>query len=218
MKLSILIGLLFAIISCKTEVEQPSTIIYDVDGNAYQVVIIGNQRWCTSNLRTTHYNNGIAIPRLYDPSQIKSATSGVYMIYDNDETVGAKYGYIYNWKTIMTGYLCPKGWHIATEDEWESLVHALGGEEQAARSMRNHQEWDGLMVGDNSSGFNALPGGVVLYDNFHGLNTDGVWFTSTPKGVSKATCMVLESDENEVEFYDYNQSEYGAYCRCMRRN
>ena len=36
--------------------------IIDGDGNEYQYITIGNQKWLSSNLKTTSFNDGSAIP------------------------------------------------------------------------------------------------------------------------------------------------------------
>jgi hypothetical protein len=41
--------------------------IIDIDGNVYETVLIGNQRWITSNLRVKTYRNGDPIPQIQDP-------------------------------------------------------------------------------------------------------------------------------------------------------
>ena len=42
--------------------------VTDIDGNQYQSVLIGNQEWTTTNLRSTKLSNGDPIPFLQDLS------------------------------------------------------------------------------------------------------------------------------------------------------
>ena len=59
--------------------------VFDVDGNRYDTTLIGTQVWLTSNLKTTRYNNGAAIPRVDDPTTWGSFLTGMYCIYNNGE-------------------------------------------------------------------------------------------------------------------------------------
>ena len=62
--------------------------VTDIDGNLYNVVQIGNRLWMAENLRTTRYNDGLAIPHRifndYDSSVVKTPA---YYWYDNNENV-----------------------------------------------------------------------------------------------------------------------------------
>jgi uncharacterized protein (TIGR02145 family) len=42
----------------------PSETVADYDGNIYDVVTIGTQKWTAQNLKTTHYNDGTPIPQI----------------------------------------------------------------------------------------------------------------------------------------------------------
>ena len=49
--------------------------VIDADGNVYPTVVIGNQEWMADNLRTTHYRNGDAIPKVTDNTTWSNFTS-----------------------------------------------------------------------------------------------------------------------------------------------
>ena len=59
-------------------------IVYDYDGNKYEVVKIGNQAWTRQNLAATHYLDGTAIDLIEDNSAWLSTTGPAYCAYDND--------------------------------------------------------------------------------------------------------------------------------------
>lgn len=103
--------------------------VMDYDGNVYNTVQIGSQCWMSENLRTTHYSEGTPIA-LGDTYNAQTA----YRYYpNNDSALTLTYGYLYNWMAVMNGAsessgipsgvqgICPTGWHVPSNSEWESL-------------------------------------------------------------------------------------------------
>ncbi len=114
--------------------------VYDIDGNEYKTVIIGNQEWMAENLRVSKYNNGDAIPTGLSDVEWHDATDGAYAIYphqgggseddvvgiNSDEEMVGAYGKLYNWHAVdNTRGLCPAGWHVPSDQEWTQLVDYL---------------------------------------------------------------------------------------------
>lgn len=102
--------------------------VVDYDGNTYNAVVIGKQVWMQSNLRTTHYDDGTAIPLETEVSD----SVACYYDFDNGRDL-RDYGYWYNWKAVMHNSsasnanpsgvqgICPKGWHVPSNAEWIQL-------------------------------------------------------------------------------------------------
>ena len=148
------------ITSCEKE---QFILIPDGDGNNYKSVVIGTQTWLTENLKTTKYNNGVSIPLVIDDEEWSTSASPAYCYYDNDSlTCKNEYGALYNWYTVETGLLCPYGYHVPTDAEWDTLVEYLGGQYEAGGRMKEigtlHWEVPNTNA-TNKSGFSALPGG-----------------------------------------------------------
>ncbi|MBL0287321.1 MAG: fibrobacter succinogenes major paralogous domain-containing protein [Bacteroidetes bacterium] len=117
-----------------------------------------NQIWMAENLKTTLYNDGTLIPNVTNSDEWSKLTTGAYCYYDNNYSNNAIYGKLYNWYAVGTGKLVPKGWHVPTDAEWETLITYLGGEDIAGRKMKSTNYWKSPNVGaSNSSGFNGLP-------------------------------------------------------------
>ena len=96
--------------------------VVDFDGNHYSAVLVGNQVWMKENLRTRHYNNGIAIPHVVDtlaPNGWAGLSSPAYCWYNNDSATYANtYGALYNYFTVAdtnSNNVCPVGWHVANQ-------------------------------------------------------------------------------------------------------
>ncbi len=163
-----------------TGAENDDNTLTDIDGNIYQVIQIGNQWWMAENLKVTHYRNGEAIPNVTDGSEWSNLTTGAYSMYDNSESKGNIYGYLYNWYTIDANHnIAPQGWHVPTDEDWKELEMFLGMSQTEVDSIpwRGTDEggklketgtthWNAPNTGaTNESGFSALPGGCHWHDN-----------------------------------------------------
>ena len=58
--------------------------ITDIDGNVYDTVVIGTQRWLVQNLKVTKYRNGDSIPEVTDNSIWAGLRTGALCAYNND--------------------------------------------------------------------------------------------------------------------------------------
>ena len=68
------------------------------------------------------------------------------------------YGYLYDYKTANS--VCPDGWHLPNENEWETLINNLGGRAIAGKKLKAKTGWEKYNGnGNNKSGFSALPAG-----------------------------------------------------------
>jgi uncharacterized protein (TIGR02145 family) len=168
----------------------------DIDENPYNTVQIGNQCWTQSNLKVSKYRNGDSIPTGLSDSQWSSTTSGAYAIYNNDPVNDGFgfYGKLYNWYAVNDSRgLCPAGWHVPSDGEWNVLVKYLdpNADTTTVCSFCSSSSIAGGMMkstailfipyttyidtpmgwfnsnntsgGTNSSGFTGLPGGSRGY-------------------------------------------------------
>ena len=122
--------------------EYPSTAdvirnaVKDIDGNKYDAVKVGNQVWMASNLRTTRYADGTAIPlgETTSTTEPYRYAPGTYQSNEENMVNVPAYGYLYNWAAVMRGAessdanpsgvqgICPKGWHVPSDAEWTQLT------------------------------------------------------------------------------------------------
>jgi len=187
--------LIFVLTSCKTDDPNNSNsfeTVTDKDGNVYHTVIIGTQTWMVENLKTTKYNDGSSISDLV--TGLTSST-GAYANYNNDVSIGNKYGKLYNFHAVKTGKLAPIGWHIPSSSEWETLKSYLGANLGTSGSvgklLASNSDWvsstnAGAVGNDlnlnNGTGFTALPSGgygVELTYGFFGIGKDAIWWSTT---------------------------------------
>ena len=149
-----------------------TSTVKDGDGNVYETVaIVGTgitQCWTKSNLKTTKYNDGVtAIDRLTSNADWNAATTGARTVYGDPSPVTGyvdTYGYLYNWYAAAgiitpmgssTKNICPLGWHVPTNSDWNTLISFLGTNPWT-KLKENSSLWT---TPGSISGFSARPGG-----------------------------------------------------------
>ena len=185
--ISFLLIISFLLVSCceKTHEPDPSSVT-DILGNTYEVIRIGKQLWMKENLRTTKFNNGLAISEVTDSLDWKTSyDTPAFCWYNNDSLgYGNTYGALYNWYAVNTKLLCPTGWHMPSDDEWKTLLKYLGGQAIAGGKLKETGtlNWSSPNTGaSDESGFTALPGGRRddLHGRFEKLGFRGYWWSGT---------------------------------------
>ncbi len=221
--------LLIAGVSCNSDTiiggKNNSGSVTDVDGNVYRTVKIGNQEWTTENLRTTKYNDGSPLANITGKSTWDSCLytlTDAYCFYNNTTNPDSieKFGALYNWYAVNSGKLAPAGWHVPTDEEWDTLQNYLIAngynwdgtttENKIAKSMAAKTDWksnsDGVkgavgndLTKNNGTGFSALPGGVRGEDNdFNGRASEGYWWSAANAGATFTWSRSLSFDYEEL--------------------
>lgn len=202
-----------------------STSISDNINNVYKTVVIGTQLWMQSDLKTTVYNDNVSIPNITVSADWMTMTTPGYCWYNNDPANGSTYGILYNWYAVGTGKLCPSGWHVPTDSEFNTMELYLGvplseidlwdwrGTNQGSQMKSAAPIWDGT----NSSGFSALPGGYRRADsgNFYALGTLAYWWTGSESDASEAWYRMLDTSNSKVlKAATYKRG--GKFVRCIK--
>jgi uncharacterized protein (TIGR02145 family) len=215
--------LLFVLILfCIGLTELQSQTVKDVDGNVYKTVIIGTQFWMAENLRTTRYKDSTSIPLVTDNKAWKALTTPAYCWYNNNETANKNTnGALYNWYTVYTNKLCPMGWHIPKDVEWQTLTTYLGGENIAGGKLKEigTTHWISPNTGaTNETGFTALPGGSHYdYGAFGHSGYFGYWWSATEYSASDANLRYICYIFRGLYGNHYNK-QYGFSVRCIKDN
>lgn len=192
----------------------------DIDGNTYGTIIIGSQVWMTANLKTTKYNDGGHIQNLTDNIEWYSTSLGAFCWYDNSLTNKDEYGGLYNWYSVNTGKLCPIGWHVPSDEEWNLLINYLGGIEFAGGKLKEvgTDHWFTQHLGtDNSSGFTAVGGGARSYSDgsFVSLKNFGNWWSATEYDINSSWKFGLGASYVSV-FRLNSKKNNGNSIRCIK--
>src|SRR5664280_3702060 len=212
-----------------------NTKLADVDGNKYNIVVIGTQIWMAENLKTTKFNdNTTLIPNVTDNTAWTLLNTPAYCWYNNDGTTYKPiYGAIYNWFTIDATSnggknVCPTGWHAPSDVEFQTLELYLGiapadvatwgyrGTNQGSQ-MKNTTGWATGENGTNTSGFSALPGGYRYYvdGTFQAVGTFSYWWSSSVGNGTETWYRRLDGSSNGV-FRNAVDYRAGKYIRCVK--
>jgi len=187
------------------------------DSRIYKYIVIGTQVWMAENLA-------------YLPSVSPSTTSSddlpYYYVYDYQGTDVSEakihnnflvYGVLYNWPAAQTA--CPSGWHLPSDVEWTTITDYLGGEGVAGGKMKEigTAHWFSPNTGaTNSSGFTALPGGILYpTDGGHYLGSDNTFWSATVKTVPYAWRRYM-SHEAEGLARGHDGFSSGESVRCLK--
>jgi uncharacterized protein (TIGR02145 family) len=141
------------------------------DGQSYRTVTVGTQKWMAENL---------------------NYASDSSFCYAADTANCTRYGRLYRWSaasglsasydTTFSGAVgpgvCPSGWHLPSESEWNTLTDYVDSS-VSARSLRSRGPiWSGK--GSDTYGFRAIPGGNRYSDGSFDLLENAAYFwTST---------------------------------------
>ncbi|MEI7620268.1 MAG: FISUMP domain-containing protein [Candidatus Falkowbacteria bacterium] len=189
--------------ACVTLYDCGTATISDADGNSYQTLLINDQCWTKSNLKTTKYNDGSSIEYPLDDTSWQSNTAGAYTWYDYNIGYKDTYGALYNWYAAVNPKgLCPTGWHVPSVYELDALRSYLGGSSAAG----------GKLIIGGSSGFN-MPFGGVYGGTFYNMGSYGYLWSSTEYWAPSAYFRYI----NGSSFDGFSVNEYNGYSiRCLR--
>lgn len=185
-------------------------------------VTIGHQKWTAENLDATTFRNGDAVPEAQSDAEWKQAyleEQPAWCYLYSDPANGLKYGKLYNWFAVRDPRgLAPKGFHIPSKEEWDSLVAFLGGQQAAGKKLKCDDGWPDGGNGTNEAGFCGLPGGMRYYVGYFSPVTKyGHWWTTTELQPFYAWQYYLLSTDNSIGWYssDFGKGA-GMSVRCLR--
>ena len=185
--------------------------VKDKDGNTYKTVKIGDQVWMAENLKVKTDDGSCCHP-------------------ENCE----KYGRLYSWAAAMdleskynnekAGELikdkhrgiCPEGWHLPNDDEWNTLFSAVGGTSTAGTKLKSTSGWSNGGNGTDSYGFSVLPaGGVGIDGDYDDAGYYARFWSSSEVDSIDAYYWFFDYDYGGVDQYDVNKDHWFSV-RCIK--
>ena len=199
------------------------------DGKTYVKVVIGTgataQTWMAENL---NYKTEDGLSRCH-------SVSGS----DADNANCTKYGRLYNWASAMSiaqSYnttpftasekhkgICPSGWHLSSDAEWETLINYAGGATAALAKLKATSEWNtynGVPASTDEFGFSLLPSGAYSTQSgsYVDIGTTGVWWTTTT--IADASIAYRRNIDYNISYIGHTTREktFLFAVRCVKDN
>ncbi len=193
------------------------------DGQVYRTVKVGEQTWMAENL---NYES----PNSY--------------CYENNASNCVKYGRLYTWVAAVgetedaCGYghecnldedvqgICPDGWHLPANTDWNALFSNVGGrDDNAGKALRSQTGW-AVFHGKNGSrdgngtdavGFRGLPAGRMITEgDFRYVGEATGFWGSTEYNSDNASCAYLFNGYDHVGWNGGSYKYEGYYVRCVK--
>jgi uncharacterized protein (TIGR02145 family) len=173
------------VIAMNLQAQVTGTFTDSRDGKVYKTVKIGNQLWMAENLN-------------YDAGESS-------WCYDNNMENGKKYGRLYTWDAARKAV--PKGWHLPSKEEFETLLKNLGGSDSVAYKQ---------IIPGGISGFNALFGGWRNDNgNFANVGKDTYFWSKSEYEDENAGYLLVRSGYKKA-YLDSNYKTIGFSVRLLK--
>jgi len=196
-------------------------------GKPYKTIKIGEQVWFAENLNY--------------------AVEGS-KCYNNLDSNCDIYGRLYDWATAMgipstyntTLYnpspsvkyrgVCPQGWHIPNDAEWNELMNYVGGDvglygsPTAGRKLKAKNGWKDCGPVDSGKkyvcsdeyDFSALPSGEGSSDgHFDNASYEGYWLNASEGNIYFISCLGMSYSQEKTFWYGGNKSNLFSV-RCLQ--
>lgn len=204
--------------------------VKDIEGNIYHTVKIGDQIWLQENLRTKKYRNGKSIIKKSKNNDWTINKSGAYTIYANDSIKENAFGLLYNWYAVANpSGLCPVGWHVAKDSEWNQMVKYLDNYADTTDLKRVQSEVAGGQLKEIGITHWASPNtGATGTANFYGyaggncgpngqyndVGAYGYWWTSKSSTNGEAYGRLLSYFNSNIDRFKTTKN-LGFSVRCV---
>jgi uncharacterized protein (TIGR02145 family) len=181
------------------------------------------------NLKVTKLNEDTDIAHTPEAVDWIVLTGAGYCWYNNDPDYNKPiYGALYNWYAASNANICPTGWHVPTDEEFNAMEVTLGLDQADVNTwgwrgtdhgskMKSTTGWSTDENGTNTSGFTALPGGYRFYSDgtYQGQNTYEYFWTATQHDDDRGWYRLLEGSKTNV-YKASGDKRAGKAIRCIK--
>jgi len=148
--------------------------------------------------------------------------------YDDDPANCTKYGRLYNWETAKR--VCPSGWHLPNDVEWNALITTVGDKYTAGRKLKAASGWNESTMaksgnGTDEYGFSALPGGTGGWGGSDGwgdsdhfgddVGNYGYWWLSDEHSIGNAYYWIMGFDREYIDI-SWSHKSHLFSVRCIK--
>ncbi|MFY7989286.1 MAG: FISUMP domain-containing protein [Fluviicola sp.] len=204
------------------------TLIDSRDGKKYATVLIGSDCWFKQNLNYGTYVESDSLGIIHS----QQTNNGIPEKYaqQNDTNNFSIYGGLYEQSELMNYSsgpqgLCPSGWHVSTDQEWDNLITVAGGSMISStagaggNALKAIGEGFGQGVGTDLVGISLRHGGDRDgYGIFYGIGLRAIYWTSTSAGLGQAYHYTLWATNDTIERLALGTTSTGFSCRCVKDN
>ena len=167
--------------------------------------------------------------------------------YNDDLSNCDTYGGLYQWDEMMqyqpsdsgnlgtTQGICPDGWHVPTNSEWDELAEQISND-NGGYTIDEYNSWwnyvgdhlkatsgwydfydDSEANGTDDYGFSGLPGGWYRgeYNDFNRIESWAYWWSATENNTSRTWSWCTIANEHNLSWIDLSK-EYGFSVRCVK--
>lgn len=194
LRVSILFSLILLFV-LPTYAVKPSNSYKDPrDKQKYRTIKVGSRLWLADNL---NYK--------MDGS----------FCYKDDESQCMAYGRLYTWDAAINA--CPQGFHLPTDDDFQSLWQAAGADFNAAYLLKAAYGWSGETNGSDTLKFSAMPAGNRFDDETYGNLSKFAFFWSSEASKEKQNARVWYMTSKSMAFSFMNKPKiFGFSVRCVQ--
>ncbi len=160
------------------------TITDQRDGQSYKTVLIGKQHWMAENMNYRMSGSNC---------------------YDNHPFPCRRYGRLYAWESVAN--VCPQGWRIPSDQDWNRLYRYLGN---------NSIDAYAALIKGGGSGFDAQFGGwLTQNETFRHAGNRAYYWSATTTDSENARYYRLDKN-NKAMTSDATEKGLGFSCRCIK--
>ncbi|MFN5372578.1 MAG: FISUMP domain-containing protein [Bacteroidia bacterium] len=192
--------------------EMPSAGVID-----FPFVAIGNQIWMAKNLNTLTYANGDSIKAVSSASDWKTLKTGAWSIYSNKSENDNLNGKLYNWYAVSDKRgLCPVGWRVPSQDDWNQLIEYVGGNKIGAKFIKAPKVWQENKATSVSVGFDIIPSGFRnYYGSFFNLGYYASIWSLNESNLEDAIYVYLYYGSDSINQKEISKKS-GLSVRCIK--
>ncbi len=140
--------------------------------------------------------------------------------YENNASNLDKFGGFYNWYAVNTGKLCPDGWRVPNDNDWNTLITFVGGNAVAGGKLKEKgtQNWATPNEGATDEfGFKALPAGCYNTMTYMGINNSCFfWATNEAADPLYASHYYINTYASNAYHYPQGDKKFGLSVRCIK--
>jgi uncharacterized protein (TIGR02145 family) len=176
---------------------------------------IGGQIWALSNLSTSTYANGDAIPYYTSASTFAGLTTPASCSINFNSANDAVYGRLYNWYAVNESRnICPVSWHVPVSTDFVTLSSTIGGDGNALKETGyGHWSYGG---GTDKYNFKAVGAGYMGSASYSHLYQSTYFWTNSEVALGSSNAYTWPLIDNSSSFAQSSQGKLGGFSvRCI---